>query len=249
MKTTSIVVAWVALAVFASLVPLTPILAGTLNLNDLYNAGNPFAGSDVEFASLIETNGQAVATNYFRTPTVSGNILTLLPENFRVDVNPGPGDVSVGSRLAMEIQADPGKSISQFVVQQVIAYSLRGGRTNDATGTATISFAWEVLAGASLGTTGSTNQNHTKSASPNSDGTWTSTYAVDLATLAPGATRVRLEFDDQFRGQATRSGIAYVTALQQPGVTVSVNVVPEPIGGLLVVAGAIFLLAARRRRK
>lgn len=249
MKSTSSVVTLVAFVVISAMQLGSPALAGTINLNNVYNGGNPFDGTDVDFFSVIETNGKAVATNYFQAPAVAGNTLTLLPENLRVEVNPGPGDLSIKSRLAMEIQADAGKTISQVAFQQMIEYAVFGGRPNDAIASADLEFSWEVLAGSSVGTTGNAVQNYSESASPSAGGSWSADYVLDLGTLAPGTTRVRFEFEDNFRGQATRSGIAYVNSSSQPGIGVSVTVVPEPTGSLLAVAGAVLIALARRRRK
>ena len=87
---------------FASVFIANLALAGSLNLNDVYNAGAPFEGQDYMYSSVVESNTNGAggsAINYFQNPQVPGDSFTLDPHDLRVDVTPGPGMSTLSSQL------------------------------------------------------------------------------------------------------------------------------------------------------
>jgi hypothetical protein len=202
---------------------------------------------DVTFSELIESNGVGPATtNYYQTPSVSGNDLNLRPENLRVEILPGPASDTVASRLQMEIAAGTGQSIDLIALRQLVEYSLLGAGQNDASATATVDYSWEVLEGPSMGVTGGNTINHTASATPNTTGSWNLDFNVDIGAVAAGALRVRFEFENTITGVAARPGASMAGVQEMPGIDVQVTVVPEPAAGMIFVSAGLALAGLRR---
>lgn len=222
------------------------VQGGTINLNDVWNGGNPFVGTDVMFTNVIETNGPAnqPAVNYYQSPVAIGNRLVVNPVDFRLSISPGPGIQFLDSQLEMVIMADPGQFITSIAMLERGDYLVAGLNPNDALVGAELNFFWEVLAGASAGVSGSGTATFSAMAGPLTQGEWSLNANVNLAAF-PGATKVRFEFDNRLNAQATATGAAFIAKKQIP--LIEVTTVPEPVGAA-VLGLTLGLLSLRRRR-
>lgn len=221
--------------------------AGTINLNDVYNGGNPFMGNNVMFTDTVETNGNPgdPATNFYQDPIVLGDTLTVNPVNFRAEVTPGPGLVAVDSQLETVIMSKNGTPITMINFKELGDFDKLG----NGFAKAELNYFFEILEvnGAPVGSpiTGNGTQLFDTSAGPNS-GIWDLGFDLDLGAVAPGATKVRFEFDNRLIAQAPDAlSLAFIAKKQIPGIRITV---PEPssVFGMLVGLG---LMLVRRGRK
>lgn len=202
-----------------------PIHAGLVNLNDVYNSGNPFMSDDYDWSDVVETNGPSdePAFNYYQSPLMIGNTFVLNPTNFRVDVTPGPGLESIDSQLEMVIMGRNGATIPFLSFVEEGDFEVNGTNAEEATVTATVNYFYQVLEGTNVGATDSGTVSFSSSASPNDSGKW----QLDFSFAFPeGSTKVRFEFDNQLVARATTDlSTAYIAKKALPGIRITV---PEP---------------------
>ena len=73
---------------------------------------------------------------------------------------------------------------------------------------------------------------------------WTGYLNIDIAAIAPGATKVELALDNSLTAATNNGGSAHIAKKDFSGLTITI---PEPAAGALWVAGLILGLAARHR--
>lgn len=218
--------------------------AGSLNLNDVYNAGAPFEGQDFTYTNVVETNTNGAGgsvVNYFQNPQVPGDMFTLDPHELRVDVTPGPGTSTLTSQLEMIIQGKSGQSVSQILLSNIGDYRAIGvGSSVEVE----INYFWEVMQGASVGTNDSGTVMFSDAGNPTVADPWLLALAVDLPV---NSTEVLFRFEHtQTASASSVDAAAYTGALFPAGVTITV-VVPEPTGFGLAIVMLLSVLVWRRR--
>ncbi|MCA9185469.1 MAG: PEP-CTERM sorting domain-containing protein [Pirellulaceae bacterium] len=223
--------------------------AGTIDLNDTYNGGNPFMGADVMFTDTVETNGNAgdPAFNYYRDPTVLGNTLVVNPTNFRVEVIPGPGLGAIDSQLETVIMTKNGAAIQAIKFDEAGDYEILG----NAFVKAELDYFYEVLEvnGSPVGSpiTGNGKMVFDDTSPANDSGNWELGFYVPLDGAAKGATKVRFEFDNRVIAQADNdASLAFIAKKQISGVQVE-PIVPEPATVGMFLLGLIGLVQATRK--
>ena len=219
--------------------------AGTVDLNDVYNAGNPFSSDNFMWTDITETNGAPLnpAINYYQDPVFFGDTMVVNPVNFRVDVTPGPGIATIDSQLEMVIMSTNGATIDQILFKESGDYQVIAINPNESSVMAEVTYFWQVLEGTNPGASGSGSVMFDSSAAPNNSGIWDLEFTADIPT---GATKVRFEFDNRLTATAnTELSAAFIAKKLIDGITVQ-PVVPEPSSALLWVVGVLMLLNRRR---
>ena len=236
-KISSVVVAMMLLVI------AVPVVAGTINLNDTYNGGNPFMSDNYMWIDVVETNGPPndPAFNYYRDPSTVGNSFIVNPTNFRVDVTPGPGLQQIDSQLEMVIMGTSGATIPFLNFVSSGDFEVNGQNLNDSFVSSTVSYDYEILEGANVGMTGSGMEVFSAAAAPNSSGTGMLNLDIDFPN---GATKIRVEFDNSVTAEATTDlSSAFIAKKVNQGIIITV---PEP-SAILLLLGCIGVVVLRRR--
>ncbi len=215
--------------------------AGTINLNDVYNGGNPFMSANYMWTDVVETNGppNQAAFNFYRDPETIGESLLVNPTNFQVDVTPGPGLRQLDSQLEMVIMGKNGATIPYIRLRESGDYEINGQNPGVAIVRATVDYFYQILDGPSAGQTGNGIEVFEKVAAPSDTDVWMLGFNIPLPA---GTTKVRFEFDNRLTAQAFADlSSAYIAK------KVVDILVPEPTA--LTAMGVLLLgLAAGRRR-
>lgn len=219
--------------------------AEVINLNDLYNSGDPFSGDTVNWSDVVETNDNDPPTGvpYYQSPAVFGNTLTFNPVDFRAEASPGPSVDLLDVQMEMIICDKDGVGVPMIHFLERGDYEVLGTSTGTANVSATVNYFWEVLSGASAGASGNDTIVFSDSATPNATDDWEIEFEFDLPA---GTECVRFEFDNRLSAQALDgASAAFISKKQFPGITVTV---PEPSAGLIGMICSMALFAFRRRR-
>lgn len=226
--------------------------AGTIDLNAIWNGGNPFQGTNVSYNDVQETNSNGDGTNvggnygdtfnHYQFPTVVGNTFIVQPVNLRAEVNPGQGIDFTDSQLSTLIMANQGQTFdaidfSEFGDYQEFSFAPAGSTVQ-----ATLNYFWTVIAGNNAGFSGNGNATFTRTAGPLASGPWSLNFHIDV----PGATKVRLTFDNTLTAIADAGGVAFIAKKQIPGIMITV---PEPSSAAITsLLGAVVLMVSRRMK-
>ncbi len=222
-----------------------PTVAGTINLNEAYNGGNPFMSNNYMWLNVIETNGAPndPAFNFYRDPTTVGDSFIVNPTNFRAEVFPGPGLVAVDSQLEMVIMASGNGTIPFILFSESGDYDVTANVAGTAVVRAEVDYFWQVLEGSSAGASGMGSVEFSDSAAPNDSGLWELAFTIDIPD---GATKVRFEYDNRLTANADNSSSgAFIAKKLVQGITVTI---PEPGSLMLVLLGTIMGLRIVRQR-
>ncbi|MCA9185468.1 MAG: PEP-CTERM sorting domain-containing protein [Pirellulaceae bacterium] len=236
-----------AVALCAVLCASSAAWAGTIDLNATYNGGNAFNGNTVMFTNVVETNGAPAdpAQNFYQSPAVLGDALTVNPVDFRVEILPGPGVNAVDSQLEMVIMAKPGYTIKNISMDEGGDFEVRG----NANVKAEVNWFFEVLelngAAPPVPMTGNGTSSTAHGTPPNQSGIWNLGTSVGIPA---GATKVRFEFDNRLTGQAVNDlSLAFIAKKQIGGIKVE-TMVPEPASVAMILFGLIPVISRLRRR-
>lgn len=205
---------------------VAPLEAGTINLNDVYNNGAPFLGTNYMWTDVVETNGppDEPAFNFYRDPMTIGDTFIVNPTNFRVDVTPGPGISQIDSQLEMVIMGNNGTTIPFISFRESGDYEINARNPGEALVRATVAYFFQILEGPAAGQTGSGIETFEDSASPNVSGLWEISFSIPMPA---GTTKVRFEYDNRLTAEASVNlSTAYIAKKLIDGVII---VVPEPL--------------------
>ncbi len=233
---------FLASAIFAVMCQLT--LAGTINLNDTFNSGDPFMSTNYMWMDVVETNGDAgdPAFNYYRDPLTFGDTFSVNPTNFRVEISPGPGLDQIDSQLEMIIMGkDTGNGVAvipEIIVNEEGDFNVFGNGGSFVK--AEMNWFWQVLEGPGAGMTASGTE--VFQGDPNDSGTW----ALNMMSALPaGTTKVRFEFDNRLTGFAEDDlSLAFIAKKTIPGIKINV---PEPASALILSSLCLALGFVRRQ--
>lgn len=226
--------------------------AGTIDLNAVWNGGNPFNGTNVSYNNVIETNSNGpggAAFNHYQFPQVVGNTFIVQPVDFRAEVpNPGPGFDQTDSQLTTVIMANPGQSFNQIDFSEFGDFSHFSLVAGQSSVTASLNYFWQVLEGNNAGFSGNGTASFSRvfpgGALPDA-GPWGLNFQIPV----PGATKVRLTFDNTLTATVTGAAVnggALIAKKQIPGIMITV---PEPsTAALTSLLGAVVLMVSRRMK-
>ena len=118
------------LTLFFVLTCVIHVPAGQIDLNDAYNAGDPFISDNYMWIDVTETNGNPadLAFNFYQEPQTIGDTLIVNPTNFRVEINPGAGLLQIDSQLEMIIMGKNGGVIDEINFSELGDYQSFGYR-------------------------------------------------------------------------------------------------------------------------
>jgi hypothetical protein len=213
--------------------------AGSFDLSDAYNNGDPFISDNYTVVDLIETNGapEDPAFNYYRNPRTVSDMLIVDPTGFSVEVT-GPDVGVIASQLEMEIRASEGVLIPRIGFREVGTFGVAGDPNSFVS--AQVDWSWQVMEGQSAGATGSGTESF--SAFANNSGSWELSFSEQIPD---GTTALFWQFTNRL-GAAGLSGTTSIAKVTTGGIEIAL---PEPAAGILFGLGALILLVSRRRAK
>ena len=234
------VVYFVIFGVGSCLMMPTSSQAAMMNYGD-------FHGTTVDFIDVTEDNlGPSLLYN---VTGAAGDVLTIDPDGFAAQKDPGPGADLIDSELQMVIMAKPGHSVDQISFSEEGDYSIVGTGNVEAS----VAYFWQIVEvdGASITPVNGNGTAEFTENTPMTGGLWEVDFTVDLnssladAGMSGTITKAVFRFDNTLTANAANeNSIASIKKKQIGGVRV---MVPEPSGVLTLLGGLVGLLVRRRR--
>jgi hypothetical protein len=196
----------------------------------------------------------------FGNPIVSGNALVFSPQNFGATTTGGGIDIT-DATLSTTLEANPGKSISNIILNEAGDYSLTGTGTIFTTATVTATYFLRITEVNNAPLPAPLASNGTLNLIP-SGGTfdlindggagviWTGSANIDVnailaaASMQGVATKAILTFDNQLIAASETGSVSFIKKKTTDGVVIIV--IPEP-ATLGLIGGAAITMLRRRR--
>ena len=216
-----------------------------------------FVGTDVDFNNVRETASFGGSEPLFCSgpEIVSGNSLTLFPNNFSATASGAFGFAQTGSQLQAMVVATGAMTIDEILITEFGDTDLSGVGTG-ATGTFASMSGFATVTANLSGPIAPVVVNFIGTFTPtdtlvlNLDPgltLWSGSTSIDIASAVPNATKATLSFDNDLFAFSESGTTALIQ--KKVGGPLTITVIPEPGSAALLGAGLLGILAVVRRSR
>lgn len=217
-----------------------------------------YNGTNVSFTSIQETSSFGDAEPLFGAPTGSADQLTFSPTTFSASADDALGNDQTGSQLQLDITATAvGATIDTLLLSELGSANLSGpdgfggtGAFASMSGSVTVlevlgvSVAPVVINFSGTFTPGDLGTGLFALPGYAGDTNWSGAVTIDIASIVPNATKVKLSFDNDI--YAASEAVGNAATIQKNSFVLIV--VPEP-GTFALVCGGLLALSLRGRSR
>lgn len=231
------------------------------------NHGN-FDGDTVMYIDVTEDTNTGDAQPLFGEPTISGDALDFNPIGFSASATGANGVDQTDGQLFFMLQAKPGNGIQTLLLTEAGDVSLTGFGTDATFAAVTTNITLDILetdAGPAninhqttmnfIPSDGDFGQATDGGGGPLFSSNWSGGVLIELGAILASngragetATKVNVNLDNVLSALSEDGTVATIAKKDADisGLTIEVNMIPEPTTALLAVAGLLAMASSRR---